>query len=65
MDILEKLPLDLQLEVINYKEKFNNSLTNILSEEVMKKWWKYCNCIDCKSKRARFNHFVEGYFESF
>ena len=65
MEIVQNLPLDLQLEVIKFKEEFNQSITHIFEDQVMKKWWKYCNCNTCKSRRARFHHFVEGYYESF
>lgn len=65
MERISNLPYDIKEYIWNMKKTEIEDISNIFETEIRNKWWKYCNCVDCSARRARFNYFVDGYFESF
>lgn len=65
MEILSRLPYDLQEEVYKIKKKETNEIITMVDKQVQEKWWKYCSCLNCAARRGRFQHFVDGYVEDF
>jgi len=65
MEIFSKLPYDLQECIYRYKRNEVNGIVSMVIEQIQKKWWKYCNCVNCTARRGRFQHFVDGYVEDF
>lgn len=64
-EVKNKLPNDLLELIADYKSKEYQEIYEMLEESVMNSWFKFCNCVDCVAKRARFKHFVEDYYETF
>ena len=62
---MEELPEDILRKVGSMKIKEINDIKDIFKEEIKKNWYKYCNCVNCKARRARILHYVEGYNEAF
>lgn len=69
IDIFKELPNDIQEYIIDIKHReYQEQAKEVLSifeEAVEKNWYKYCNCLTCKARRARWHHFVEAYLETF